>query len=393
MGDLALVINAGSSSLKFSIFDTDPRGEPELLAGGQIEGIGVKPRFKAESAAGDGLVDESYDAGSGHRGATQRLIHWLAAYLDGRDIAVVGHRVVHGGTRYAAPVLVDGEVMEELERLVPLAPLHQPHNLKAIEAVAIAHAGVPQVACFDTAFHQGQPFEADTFALPKAYYAGGLRRYGFHGLSYEFIARELEALNPALAAGRVVVAHLGNGASCCALKAGRSRDSTMGFTALDGLPMGTRCGQIDPGVLLYLLEERGLSVSELSELLYKESGLKGLSGISSDMRDLEASDSEDAAKAIRYFVYRVRREVAALAAALEGLDGLVFTAGIGEHGRHVRATVCQGLTWLGVELDDAANAANAPVISTPASAVEVRVIPTDEEKMIALHALRVIGAA
>jgi len=392
MGDLVLVINAGSSSLKFSLFETDAAGEPDELAGGQIEGIGVKPRFKAESAAGEALVDQAYEAGGGHRGAIQRLMNWLDDHLAGRAIAVVGHRVVHGGTRYARPVRIDGDVMEHLEDLVPLAPLHQPHNLKAIEAVAVAHAGVPQVACFDTAFHQGQPFEADTFALPKAYYDRGLRRYGFHGLSYEFIAREIERLNPALAGGRVVVAHLGNGASCCALRAGRSIDSTMGFTALDGLPMGTRCGQIDPGVLLYLLDERGMSTAELSDLLYKQSGLKGLSGVSSDMRELEASDSEDAAKAIRYFVYRIRREVAALAAALEGLDGLVFTAGIGEHGTQVRAAVGDGLGWLGVRLDDAANAANAAVISTAESAVEVRVIPTDEEKMIARHALGVIGA-
>jgi acetate kinase len=392
MGDLVLVINAGSSSLKFSLFETDAAGEPAELAGGQIEGIGLEPRFKAASAAGEVLVDQSYEAGGGHRAATQRLINWLGDHLDGRDVAVVGHRVVHGGTRYARPVRIDGEVMEHLEALVPLAPLHQPHNLKAIEAVAVAHAGVPQVACFDTAFHQGQPFEADAYALPKSYYEEGLRRYGFHGLSYEFIARELERLNPELAGGRVVVAHLGNGASCCALQGGRSVDSTMGFTALDGLPMGTRCGQIDPGVLLYLMDEKGFSTTELSDLLYKESGLKGLSGVSSDMRELEASDSADAARAIRYFVYRIRREVAGLAAALEGLDGLVFTAGIGERGRQVRAAVGAGLGWLGVELDESANAADAAVISTAASAVEVRVIPTDEEKMIARHALGVIGA-
>ncbi len=392
MGDLVLVINAGSSSLKFSVFETDPRGEPAELAGGQIEGIGVNPRFKAESADGEVLVDQSYPSGSGHRGAMQRVVNWLGDYLGGREIAVVGHRVVHGGSRYAEPVLIDGEVMETLERFIPLAPLHQPHNLKAIEAVAIAHAGVPQVACFDTAFHQHQPWVADTFALPKTYYEQGLRRYGFHGLSYEFIARELESLAPALAAGRVVVAHLGNGASCCAVKAGRSIDSTMGFTALDGLPMGTRCGQIDPGVLLYLIDELGMSTAEVSDLLYKNAGLKGLSGISSDMRDLEASDSEDAAKAVRYFVYRVRREVAALTAALEGIDGLVFTAGIGQYGKNVRAEVCAGLAWLGVRLDDRANAAHAAVISTGDSAVEVRVVPTNEEKMIALHALRLVGA-
>lgn len=393
MGDLVLVINAGSSSLKFSLFETAEAGAPAELAGGQIEGIGIEPRFKAESAAGEVLVDQAYEAGGGHRAATQRLTNWLDEHLAGRGVAVVGHRVVHGGTRYTRPVRIDGDVMEHLEALVPLAPLHQPHNLKAIEAMAIAHAGVPQVACFDTAFHQGHPFEADAYALPKAYYDRGLRRYGFHGLSYEFIAGELARSSPALAGGRVVVAHLGNGASCCALAAGRSVDSTMGFTALDGLPMGTRCGQIDPGVLLYLLDERGMSTTELGDLLYKQSGLKGLSGVSSDMRDLEASDSDDAARAIRYFVYRVRREVAALAAALEGIDGLVFTAGIGERGRQVRAEVCGGLQWLGVRLDDAANAADAAVISTADSPVEVRVIPTDEEKMIARHALSVIRSA
>jgi len=392
MGNLVLVLNAGSSSLKFSLFETDPTGEPAELARGQIEGIGTKPHFKAESRDGERLIDQEYAAGAGHRGATQRLVKWLDEYLGGRHVEVVGHRVVHGGTRYAEPVLVDGEVMEDLEQLVPLAPLHQPHNLKAIEAVAIAHAGVPQVACFDTAFHQRQPFEADTFALPRDFYARGVRRYGFHGLSYEFIARELEHTAPVLAGGRVVVAHLGNGASCCAIEAGRSVDSTMGFTALDGLPMGTRCGQIDPGVLLYLIDELGMSTAEVSDLLYKQSGLKGLSGISSDMRDLATSDSEDAARAIRYFVYRVRREVAALAAALQGLDGLVFTAGIGEHATEVRAAVCDGLGWLGVRLDAAANAENARVISTAASAVDVRVIPTNEEKMIALHALRLVGA-
>ncbi len=390
MSDLVLVLNAGSSSLKFSLFETDADNEPSLRAGGQVEGIGVKPRFVAKDAAGEVLVDLDYDAGAGHRGAMQRLVDWLADHLGGRAVAVVGHRVVHGGTRYAQPVRVDGQVMEDLETLIPLAPLHQPHNLKAIEAVALAYPGVPQVACFDTAFHRDQPWVADTFALPRSFYAEGLRRYGFHGLSYEYITRYLEQHAPALAAGRVVVAHLGNGASCCAIASGRSVDSTMGFTALDGLPMGTRCGQIDPGVLLHLLEARDMTTAALSDLLYKESGLKGLSGISSDMRDLTSSDRPEAHEAIAYFTFRIRREVAALAASLEGLDALVFTAGIGEHAPSVRADVCRHLGWLGIVLDEAANDSGAEVISAPSSAVEVRVVPTNEEKMIALHALRTI---
>ena len=391
MSDLALVLNAGSSSLKFSLFETDAAAAIVLRVGGQVEGIGVKPRFVAKDASGQVLVDLAYDPGAGHRGAMQRLVGWLGEHLGGRTVAVVGHRVVHGGTRYAQPVLVDGHVMEDLEALIPLAPLHQPHNLKAIEAVALAYPGVPQVACFDTAFHRGQPWVADTFALPREFHAEGLRRYGFHGLSYEYIAQQLTTLSPRLAEGRVVVCHLGNGASCCAIRAGRSVDSTMGFTALDGLPMGTRCGQIDPGVLLHLLEARGMTVAALGDLLYKESGLEGLSGISSDMRDLAASDRAEAAEAIAYFTFRIRREVAALAASLEGLDGLVFTAGIGEHAASLRADVCRHLGWLGVELDELANDASADVVSMPASAVEVRVIPTNEEKMIAKHALGTIN--
>ena len=390
MGDLVLVINAGSSSLKFSVFDTDPAGTPALLAGGQVEGIGVQPRFRAKNAAGESLADIAYEPGAGHRGAMQRLSDWLAGFLGGRKIGIVGHRVVHGGTRYTAPVLVDGNVMEELEKLVPLAPLHQPHNLKAIEAVAVANPAVKQVACFDTAFHQGHPWVADTFALPREFYAQGLRRYGFHGLSYEYIAHELRHIAPKLAEGRVVVAHLGNGASCCGLLAGKSIESTMGFTALDGLPMGTRCGRIDAGAVLYMLDGLGMTSAAVSDLLYKESGLKGLSGLSSDMRDLEASDSQAAQEAIAYFVHQVRREIAALAASLEGIDGLVFTAGIGEHAKSIRKAVCNGLLWLGIEFDERANDAREPVISAPTSRVEVRVVPTNEEKMIALHALRVV---
>ena len=321
------------------------------------------------------------------------LIDWLGERFGGRGIAVVGHRVVHGGTEHAAPVLVDDRVMAALRKLVPLAPLHQPHNLGAIDAVTAAYPGVPQVACFDTAFHRGHPWVADTFALPRHFYDEGVRRYGFHGLSYEYIARELARSAPALAAGRVVVAHLGNGASCCAMLAGRSIDSSMGFTALDGLPMGTRTGQIDPGVLLHLIDERGFDTARLQTLLYHESGLKGLSGISSDMRDLEASDRPEAAEAIAYFAYRARCQIGALAAALEGLDGLVFTAGIGEHDHAVRARICRGLSWLGIELDEAANAKDATIVSTTASRVEVRVVPTDEERMIALHAIGLLDRA
>ena len=388
MGDLVLVINAGSSSLKFSLFEAGAEGDPELQVRGLVEGIGTKPRFTAQDVHGEKLVDDAYAAGGGHRAAIQRVSDWGSGYLEGRKIGVVGHRVVHGGTQHHEPVVVDANVMEALEALIPLAPLHQPHNLKAIEAMALAYPGVLQVACFDTAFHRGHPWVADTFALPRDYYSKGVRRYGFHGLSYEFIARELSRSAPALAEGRVVVAHLGNGASCCAIKAGRSIDSTMGFTALDGLPMGTRCGQLDPGALLHLIDGLGMTAAEVSDLLYKESGLKGLSGISNDLRELGASDAAEAAEAIQYFTYRIRREVAALAAALEGIDGLVFTAGIGENDRAVRREVCRGLDWLGIALDEAANEKNAPVISLPESRVEVRVVPTNEEKMIALHALR-----
>ncbi len=388
MGDLVLVINAGSSSLKFSLFEAGAEGEPELQVRGLVEGIGTKPHFKAQDVHGEKLVDTTYAAGGGHRAAMQRISDWTGEYLGGRGIGVVGHRVVHGGTQYQEPVVVDGDVMEALEALIPLAPLHQPHNLKAIEAMALAYPGVLQVACFDTAFHRGHPWVADTFALPRDLYAKGVRRYGFHGLSYEYIARELSRSAPALAEGRVVVAHLGNGASCCAIKAGRSIDSTMGFTALDGLPMGTRCGQVDPGALLHLIEGLGMTAGEVSNLLYKDSGLKGLSGISNDLRELRGSDAPEAAEAIQYFTYRIRREVAALAAALEGIDGLIFTAGIGENDKTVRREVCRGLGWLGIALDEQANEQNAAVISPPESLVEVRVVPTNEEKMIALHALR-----
>ncbi|QXM24230.1 acetate/propionate family kinase [Elioraea tepida] len=390
MSPVALVVNAGSSSIKLEVFEAGR--ELVSLAELLIEGIGSRPVFRANAACGTVLVDRALkgDKPVDHRTALAEATAWLEAFLAGRKVVVVGHRVVHGGPGYAAPLIVDSAVRAALEKLVPLAPLHQPHNLAGIDAMAALYPFVSQVACFDTAFHRGHPFVADTFALPRAFYDQGIRRYGFHGLSYEYVARRLAETWPSLAAGRVVVAHLGNGASMCALKSGRSIDSTMGFTAVDGLPMGTRCGQLDPGVLIHLMTERGMDADALTRLIYTESGLKGLSGLSNDMRALEASGSEAAAQAIDYFVYRIRKELGALAAALGGLDGLVFTAGIGENSARVRAAVCEGMEWLGIVLDPARNAAGETVLSAPRSRVTVLRIPTDEERMIALHALALV---
>jgi acetate kinase len=301
-------------------------------------------------------------------------------------VAAVGHRVVHGGAEHSRPILVDDAVLAKLEKFVPLAPLHQPHNLSAIRAAQQALPGVPQVACFDTAFHRGHEPVAELFALPYELYEAGVRRYGFHGLSYEYIAGALPQTAPAIAAGRVVVAHLGSGASLCALKGGRSVDSTMGFTALDGLPMGTRTGQLDPGVVLYLMQERSMTVKEVEALLYKQSGLLGISGVSNDMRDLLASKAPRAKLAVDYFVFRVARETAALASVLGGLDGIVFTAGIGERSAEIRRRVCESLGWLGVDLDTAANERSGPRLSRDGSKVSAWVVPTNEELMIARHA-------
>jgi acetate kinase len=306
-------------------------------------------------------------------------------------VAAVGHRVVHGGPDFAAPVLLDVGVMAELQELVPLAPLHQPHNLAGIAAAAKRFRGVPQVACFDTAFHRTQPFVADTFGLPPEFHAQGVRRYGFHGLSYEYIARRIAEEDPALGAGRVVAAHLGNGASLCAIQGGRAQASSMGFTALDGVPMGTRCGQLDPGVVLHMIDTLKMSTAEVTKLLYGNCGLKGMSGISQDVREIEAAGGEASQRALDYFAYRVRREIAALAAAMGGLDALVFTAGIGENARGLRTRICEGLGFIGIVLDAARNAANAPEISAAGAAVRVLVRRTDEERMIAEHTVRVIG--
>ncbi len=388
-----LVINAGSSSIKFAVFRDAAQIEPQLLLKGQMEGLGSDPNFRVKDASGQSVEErDEWPRGSSldHAGALRYILDWLDECASEVKIGAVGHRVVHGGLSYDRAVQVDEGVIADLERLIPLAPLHQPHNLASIRALAEVAPELPQVACFDTAFHRAQPRVAQLFALPRALLDSGVRRYGFHGLSYEYIARRLPDYMPA---GKVVVAHLGSGASLCALQDGRSVESTMGFTAVDGLPMGTRTGALDPGVVLYLLQERGYDARAIEKLLYKESGLLGVSGISNDMRDLLESDDPNAAEAVELFVYHVGKHAAALASALEGLDALVFTAGIGENAAAVRERVCRRLEWLGVRLDPEANRRGGPRISTEASPVSVWVIPTDEERMIALHVRDCLRAA
>ncbi|MDD2728771.1 acetate/propionate family kinase [Malikia sp.] len=384
---LLLTLNAGSSSIKFALFEARSRGL-ERLAVGQVEGLGEVAQFSAVTTAGE-RHQQQIDGASGpadHGTALQGVLDWLRLSFPNREVTAVSHRVVHGGAEHVEPILLDDENRAQLQQLVPLAPLHQPHNLAGIDAARAAFPRARQVACFDTSFHRSHPFVADTFALPRQYYEQGIRRYGFHGLSYEFIARQLKSRHPGLLAGRVVVAHLGNGASMCALRAGRSVASTMGFTALDGLAMGTRCGQIDPGVLLYLLSERGMNVQSLTDLLYRNSGLKGMSGLSNDMRVLLASDLPSAREAVDYFIEQCRRELGGLVASLGGLDALVLTGGIGEHAAEVRSRLLSGLGWLGVDFDESANQAGAEEISLPRSAVRVLVLATDEERMLAEHA-------
>ncbi|MFO1082139.1 MAG: acetate/propionate family kinase [Reyranellaceae bacterium] len=383
------VLNAGSSSIKFGLYEATP--EERLLFRGLVEGIGTAPHLKALDAAGTVVAERRWPEDAlDHHGATDGILALGHELLAGRPVLAFGHRVVHGGVRYAAPVRVDAAVLAELAKLIPLAPLHQPHNLAPIEAIA-ATSAVPQVACFDTAFHRSQPALAQEFALPRALTAEGVRRYGFHGLSYDFVVSRLAELDPVLARGRLVIAHLGNGASLCAVRDGRSVASTMGFTAVDGLVMGTRTGAIDPGVLLYLLEERGYDAKAIEDLLYRKSGLLGVSGISSDMRTLRGSDRPEAREAIDLFVYRIVREIGSLAAALGGLDGLVFTAGIGENDAATRAEVVAGCAWLGASLDEGRNTRGQTVISREASPVKVLVVPTDEERMIARDTGRVLG--
>ena len=392
MSNYIVVINAGSSSLKFCIYGLEA-DRWRLDSRGQIEGIGTSPRFAAKDGSGATVLERPLDTTvvRDGRSALDALAEWLRSTYTNAVVLGVGHRVVHGGPRFAAPTVVTPPILDELRALSPLAPLHQPHNLAAIDAVTARLPGVPQVACFDTSFHRGQPAVAELVPLPRDVRDGGVQRYGFHGLSYEYIASVLPQEAPEIAGGRVVVAHLGSGASMCAMKNGKSIDSTLGFTALDGLCMGTRPGALDPGVVLYLFQGLGLSPKDVETILYKKSGLLGISGISNDMRDLLGSTEPAAQLAVDYFVYRAAKEIGALAAALGGIDGLVFTAGIGENSSEVRRRICAASAWLGIELDTAANEARATRISGPGSRVSVCVIPTNEELVIARHTGRLLG--
>lgn len=397
-----VTLNAGSSTIKFSLYELEEDGAMPLAVGlveqlgGQLGGQ-VGREYHIKVRAGAEVIHEASwtpDSEMGfHTEALHHVLEWRRAAFPAANVVAAGHRVVHGGVKFSNSVLVTEAVLEQLRALVPLAPLHQPHNIAGILAARAAWPHVKQVACFDTAFHRSHPFVNDTFALPRSLYDEGVRRYGFHGLSYEYISGKLREIAPLHAAGRVVVAHLGNGASMCAIRDGQSVASSMGFTALDGLPMGTRCGQLDPGVVLYLIQEKGMSAEAVADLLYRKSGLLGMSGVSSDMRELEASDAPGAQQALEYFVFRIRRELGGLAAVLKGLDAFVFCGGIGENAWHIRERVLEGMEWIGIELDRAANRANAGVISSERSRVRVFVIPTDEEAMIARHTLAVLDQA
>jgi acetate kinase len=390
--DYALVLNAGSSSLKFCVYRRPKSEAWGLSARGQIEGIGTSPRLSAKDGAGESLANETLDASitDGSK-ALEALATWLRARFGGAHILGVGHRVVHGGQHFAGPVAVTPKVLAQLHELTPLAPLHQPYNLAAIEAVAERLPDVPQVACFDTSFHRGQPEVAGVVPIPQDICEKGVQRYGFHGLSYEYIASMLPEVAPEIAEGRVIVAHLGSGASMCALKNGKSVDNTLGFTALDGLCMGSRPGALDPGIVLYMCQTLGLSPKNIETILYKKSGLLGVSGISNDMRDLLTSSKPKARLAVDYFVYQASKQIGALAAVLGGIDGFVFTAGIGENSAEIRRRICESSHWLGIELDEAANQNRGPRISTAASKVSAWVIPTNEELMIARHTGKLLG--
>lgn len=385
-----VTFNAGSSSLKFSVF-VEEHDRLLLASHGEIENIETYPHFIAHNRLGDKLVEQMLDGDRPYDEVLGFMIGWVEDHLAPVKLAAIGHRVVHGGSFYPAPVKIDADVLAKLETLTPLAPLHQPHNLLLIQTIARLHPDLPQIACFDTSFHLTNSRLSRLYALPHELSDAGVLRYGFHGLSYEYIAQELSRQEPR-AGGRVVAAHLGNGASMCAMVGGKSVASTMGFSALDGLPMGTRCGNIDPGILLYLLQEKQMTPAAIEHLLYRESGLLGVSGISNDMRELLASSDVRAREAVELFAYRIARELGSLAAAAGGLDVLVFTAGIGEHAAAIRARVCEQARWLGIELDAAANAAGNACISTPDSRVVVWVLPTNEELVIATHTRRLVEA-
>jgi acetate kinase len=388
-----LVVNAGSSSIKFQLFSVAPGDRLERLLKGQIEGVGVKPHLIARGVGGETLIDETWPSAEVKDvpAALDKVVGFLRAQIGQLPVAI-GHRVVHGGPDYSAPTVISEAVLKRLDTFSPLAPLHQPNNLAPIRAVRARQPRLLQVACFDTAFHRGHPEVADRYALPEALYDEGVRRYGFHGLSYEYIADKLPSIAPELAKGRIVVAHLGSGASMCAIHAGKSVECTLGFTALDGLPMGTRPGQLDPGIVLYLMSEKGMSAKEIERFLYNECGLKGLSGISNDVRDLLVSREPGAKRALDHFVYRIALAAGMLASAMGGIDGLVFTAGIGENAPQIREAVAKRLAWLGLELDAEANGKGGPRISRAGSRVACYVIPTDEELMIARHTLQVLRA-
>lgn len=390
MTECVAVLNAGSSSIKFALFERGP--DEHRRFGGQIEQIGVAPHLTVKDSTGEKVVECEWSAKEvDHRAATKIILETAIALNGGAPIAAVGHRVVHGGTDFTEPVLVTKEVIAALKTLCPLAPLHQPHNLVAIEAIASAAPHVSQVACFDTAFHQGQSRRAYSYALPRELTDSGVRRYGFHGLSYEYVSARLRTVAPQEAGKRIIVAHLGNGASLCAMHEGRSIATTMGFTAVEGLAMGTRCGSIDPGILVYLMDERKMGPREIEDLIYKKSGLLGVSGISADMRMLRESDDPRAREAVDFFVYRIVREIGSLSAALGGLDGLVFTGGIGQNDVAGRREIVAGCEWLGATLDERANAAHSERIEGFSSKIRIWVLPTDEERVIARHTMSLIG--
>ena len=388
-----LTLNSGSSSIKFALFERE--ADIALRLEGQIEGLGTAtPHLKAEQGA-ETVTDEQVDAAKAadHEAALDVILTLLGKVIGKTAIEAIGHRVVHGGIEFSESIALDAANIQKLAQLIPLAPLHQPHNLAGVYAAHKAFPDALQVACFDTAFHRSHPWVNDVYALPRELYDEGIRRYGFHGLSYEYIVERMREIAPLYEQGRVVVMHLGNGASMCAIRDGQSVGSTMGFTALDGLPMGTRCGQLDPGVVLYLLQEKRMTAEQITDLLYKQSGLKGLSGLSQDMRELEAAGTPEAAQAIDYFVFRIRRELGSMAAILSGLDAVVFCGGIGEHAWRIRERVCQGFEWLGIELDDTRNQSGKTVISSDRSRARVFVINTNEEMMIARHTARLLAAS